>query len=71
LAGHRLPITTPEHAILHKLRVRKQGANERHLRDVRSMLRVLGDSIDLAGLERDAATLALSVQWMEMEALRD
>jgi hypothetical protein len=35
------------------------------------LVRVLGDSVDLAALERDAGALGLSVQWREMEALRE
>lgn len=71
LLGRAVPIAPPEHVILHKLRFRQQGASERHLRDIRAMLRVLGDTIDRTALERDAAELGLTAQWAEMEAGRD
>lgn len=71
LVGQTVPIAPPEYVILHKLRFRQQGASERHLRDIRGMLRVLGDSMDIATLEREAATFGLSVQWQEMQALRE
>lgn len=71
LVGHTVPIAPPEYVILHKLRFRKQGASERHLRDIRGMLRVLGDSIDLASLEREAAAFGLLVEWREMQGLRE
>lgn len=71
LLGRTVPIAPPEDVILHKLRFRQQGASERHLRDVRAMLRVLGDSIDRAALARDAAELGLTAEWSEMEAGRD
>ncbi|MFN8580862.1 MAG: hypothetical protein U0163_07805 [Gemmatimonadaceae bacterium] len=71
LAGMHVPIAPPEYVILHKLRFRLQGASERHLRDVRAMLRVLGDTVDLAALEQDATELGLTAAWRELERLRD
>jgi hypothetical protein len=41
------------------------------LRDIRSMLRVLGVTVDVDALARDAADLGLAEQWREMEALRE
>ena len=70
LVGHQVPIAPPEYVILHKLRFRRQGASERHLRDIQGMLRVLGDAIDLKALEREVETFGLSIQWREMQALR-
>jgi hypothetical protein len=66
LMGRTVPIATPEYVILHKLRFRKQGASERHLRDIRGILRVLGPDIDVKQLELDAREFGLSVQWQEM-----
>ncbi|MDA1081928.1 MAG: hypothetical protein O2973_09680 [Gemmatimonadetes bacterium] len=71
LLGRPTPIAAPEYVILHKLRFRQQGASERHLRDIRAMLRVLGSSVDVAALTRDAADLGLSDVWREMEGLRE
>jgi hypothetical protein len=71
LLGRTVPIAPPEDVILHKLRFRQKGASDRHLRDVRAMLRVLGDSIDRIALARDAAELGLTAEWAEMEAERD
>lgn len=65
------PLAPPEHVILHKLRFRQQGASERHLRDVRAMLRVLGDTVDAARLESDAESMGLGAQWSEMEKLAE
>ena len=69
--GTPTPIAPPEYVILHKLRFRQQGASERHLRDIRAMLRVLGSSVDIAALSREAETLGLAEQWREMDALRE
>jgi len=71
LVGRRVPIASPEYVILHKLRFRLQGASERHLRDVRGMLRVLGETIDRAALERDAVAFGFTAAWKELEDLRD
>jgi hypothetical protein len=71
LLGREVPVAPPEYVILHKLRFRQQGASERHLRDIRAMIRVLGSSIDLGALERDAEALGLTAQWHEMEAGTD
>ena len=71
LLGRPTPIASPEYVILHKLRFRQQGASDRHLRDIRAMLRVLGSTVDVAALTRDAADLGLSDMWREMEALRE
>jgi Nucleotidyl transferase AbiEii toxin, Type IV TA system len=71
LAGITVPIASPEHVILQKLRFRQQGASERHLRDVRAILRVMESAIDILALERDAAALGAAAQWREMADLRD
>jgi hypothetical protein len=71
LVGMQVPIASPEYVVLHKLRFRRQGASERHLRDVRGMLRVLGDTVDRAALAREASALGLAAEWREMEALRE
>lgn len=71
LVNRQVPIAPPEYVILHKLRFRLQGASERHLRDVRGMLHVLGDTIDRHALEREAAAYGLTAAWLEMEGLSD
>lgn len=71
LAGVRVPIAPAEYVVLQKLRFRQQGASERHLRDVRGMLRVLGDSVDRDALEREASAFGLAAQWREMTRLRE
>lgn len=71
LFGREVPLAPPEYVILHKLRFRQLGAGERHLRDVRAMLRVLGDSVDRVALARDVEAFGLTSAWREMEALGD
>lgn len=57
--------------ILQKLRYRQEGARERHVRDVRAMLRVLGNAVNVDQLKTDADALGFSAQWSEMTALDD
>ena len=71
LAGLEVPLAPPDYVILHKLRFRQQGGSERHLRDIRGMLRVLGNSVDVEALRDAALKLGLQAPWEEMEALRD
>ena len=71
LSGLTIPLAPPEYVILHKLRFRQQGGSERHLRDVRAMLRVLGDSVDVANLRVDAESMGLDTQWDAMERLTE
>ncbi len=71
LVGLTVPIASPEHVILQKLRFRQQGASERHLRDVRTVLRVMGSAIDVESLAREAGELGVSAQWREMMQLNE
>jgi hypothetical protein len=71
LSGLVVPIASPEQVILQKLRFRQHGASERHLRDVRAMLRVMGDAIDIESLKKDADTHGVAVEWGEMSRLHD
>ena len=50
LVGLEVPIASPEQIILQKLRFRPSGASERHLRDIRGILRVMAGAIDIAAL---------------------
>ncbi len=49
----------------------QQGASIRHLHDIRSTLRVLGESVDTTELRTEASDLGLDMQWREMEDLSD
>lgn len=49
----------------------QQGASIRHLDDIRSMLRVLGESVDTTALRAEASDLGLDLEWREMEDLSD
>lgn len=71
LAGFIVPIASPEQVILQKLRFRQRGASERHLRDVRGILRVMGEAIDVETLERMARIHGIDQEWREMQQLNE
>jgi hypothetical protein len=69
---HRQPLLTgreaffarPEDVILHKLLFVRQGASERHLRDIAGMLRISGAEIDMAYVEEWARRLGVEELWV-------
>ena len=71
LMGLAVPVAPPEYVILHKLLFRQQGASIRHLHDIRSMLHVLGESVETTALRTEASDLGLDMEWREMEDLSD
>lgn len=71
LIGQSVPIASPEQVVLQKLRFRQRGASERHLRDIRGILRVMGDAIDISTLEQMARAHGIEPQWREMQLLRE
>lgn len=52
-----------EYVILSKLRYFQMGKSDRHLRDVHQMLRVSGDLVDHAELDRWVVQLGLEREW--------
>jgi hypothetical protein len=60
-----------EAVILSKLRYYKMGKSDRHLRDIREMLRISGDLVDVAELERWAARLGVEREWEQAQRYRD
>lgn len=57
--GHRLWMVSPEDLILSKLVWAKDSGSELQRRDVRGVLKVQGDALDSAYLERWASTLSV------------
>ncbi len=60
--GETVWLAPPEYVALRKLQYFRDGGSEKHLRDVRAMLRQLGPEIDHAVLEREAMRLGLQTQ---------
>ena len=63
IGGRKLWFAIPEAVIVHKLRFFREGGGDRHLRDIRGMLAVSGNSIDRGLIERAVAELGLTGQW--------
>jgi hypothetical protein len=56
-------VARPEDVILKKLEFHKVGGSEKHLQNVRAMLRVSGDEIDFPYLEQWVKELDLGPEW--------
>jgi hypothetical protein len=59
-----------EAVILSKLRYFQMGRSDRHLRDIRQMLRISGDLVDRPELERWAARLGVESEWLQAQEAR-
>lgn len=57
---------SPEDVILYKLEWYQIGKSEKHLRDVSSMLHVMGDELDVAYIQTWAAEVNSTELWAEM-----
>ncbi len=63
LPGLTAAFSPPEELILKKLVYYREGGSEKHLRDIRAMLKISGDEIDLARVDRGAKALDLLEVW--------
>lgn len=64
--GLDVRVSPPEYVIAHKLTFRRDGASEKHVRDVRAMLAVSGDLLDRALLADLVDRLGVRAQWDEV-----
>jgi hypothetical protein len=55
-------LAPPEYVVLRKLQYFRDGGSDKHLRDVRAMLRQLGSEIDSSVLESQATRLGLQAE---------
>ena len=53
--------------ILWKLEFFREGGGDKHVRDIRGMLLVNGDSMDRELIDRATAELGLIAQWTEVQ----
>jgi hypothetical protein len=61
-------VAPPEYVIVRKLEFYREGGSPKHLRDIRAMLRVSSELIDLATLEEWIGRRGLAAQWSEASA---
>lgn len=69
LGGDAIWFAPLEYVIVRKLEYFDQSGSDRHLRDIRGILRVSGDSVDHAALERLIAERGLSGSWAHVRGL--
>jgi hypothetical protein len=63
MSGMVLPLAPPEYVILRKLEYFREGGSQKHMRDIRGMLAVSADIIDVAFVEQHVARMGLSAEW--------
>jgi hypothetical protein len=59
-------VAPPEYVIVRKLEFFREGGSDKHLRDIRTMLAVSGDLINLPELEEWIRTYKLEAQWAKV-----
>lgn len=63
ISGRTVWFAAPESVILHKLQFFRNGGGEKHLRDIRGMLAVSADRIDLPAIDKASAKSGLTAEW--------
>jgi hypothetical protein len=71
LPGRGLRVAPPEYVILSKLEFHAEGGGEKHVRDIRAMLEVAGDEIDMAFIESWARRCGVEAAWHEVIEAKD
>ncbi len=65
MGGEPIWLAPPEYVILRKLEYYRQGASDKHLRDISSMLEVSSDKIDLDKLREKIREYGLEKEWQK------
>jgi hypothetical protein len=68
LAGLRLTVATAEDVLIAKLEWAKTGESQRQLEDAAGIIRIKGDLLDTAYIDRWIAELGLEEQWTAAKA---
>ncbi len=64
--GSTAVFASPEDVILKKLEYYRAGGSDKHLRDIAGVLRITGDVLDMAYIERWAEILGVGELWREV-----
>lgn len=70
IAGEPVFLAPPEYVILRKLEYFREGGSEKHLRDIRGILDVSGETLDWPELRRRVDEGELQRAWSRIEELR-
>lgn len=71
LPGLTAAFSPPEELILKKLLYHRDGGSEKHLRDIKAMIEISGDVIDVDRVERGAEALGLQEIWSSVSRPRN
>jgi hypothetical protein len=61
--GEVVILAPPEYVIVRKLEFYREGGSEKHVRDIRSMLAISGEQIDLRVVKEFVGTYGLQKEW--------
>jgi len=68
IAGLSIRLAPPEYVIVRKLEYFREGGSEKHLRDIRGMLRISGELLDRAALEAWVRRQGVTQEWDRVRA---
>jgi hypothetical protein len=68
LQGHQMPIAPPEYVIVRKLEYYAEGNSDKHLQDIRKILHISGDRINIPQLKQFIAARRLDHFWDKVTA---
>ena len=64
--GEPITVAPPECVIVRKLEFYREGGSDKHPRDIRSMLKVSGEQIDLAALDEWIRARGVEAEWKKV-----
>ncbi len=67
VSGILITVSPPEYVIVRKLEFFREGGSEKHLRDIRAMLRLSGDQIDRSVLAEWVSRQGVEDQWRHVQ----
>lgn len=70
VAGQTVWVAPLEYVVVRKLQYARDGGSDKHLRDIRSMLRLQAGAFDEAGLLSQIAALSLEEEWANVVETR-
>ena len=65
--GETIAVAPPECVIVRKLEFLREGGSDKHVRDIRAMLRVSGDLIDRGALREWIVRQGVEAEWKRIE----
>jgi hypothetical protein len=63
VSGEEVSIAPPEYVVVRKLEYYRAGGSDKHLRDIRAMLRIQDNQIDLETIATQVRRLGLEDEW--------